>query len=95
MPAMPLEPDPSDWMEAAIDQIALLARTRISFTADDLRPLICEPHHHNQYGAAFRSAAARDLIMHWGYQRSATRSRRGGALIQWTAHPSLKRSNAA
>ena len=89
-----LECDPVDWLECAVDQIHLLASTQPTLTADDLRPLICEPHHPNQWGVAFRVAESRRIISYLQHQRSRTRSRRGGALAVWVAHPSLKRSAA-
>jgi len=91
---MPLEVSPEDWLVCAVDSIHHLALTRETFTSDDLRPLIQEPPHANQYGAAFRIAQQRRLIAYVAHRRSSTRSRRGGSLAVWTAHESL-RSNAA
>lgn len=87
-----LEVDPVDWHDAAVDQIHLLAMTREFFTCEDLRPLICEPAHPNHWGAAFLTASRRRLITRWDSRPSRTRSRRGGSLAVWVAHPSLGRA---
>lgn len=87
-----LEVSPEDWLEAAVDQIHMLASTHSSFSCDDLRPLIAPPHSPNQWGTAFRVAESRRIIAYLQHQRSRTRSRRGGALAVWVAHPSLGRA---
>lgn len=94
MKPMPLEVSPEDWLEAAIDQIHLLARTHRTFTSDDLRPLIAEPPHCNLWGSAFRIASHRRIIAYLAHRRSGTRSRRGGSVAVWTAHPALTREEA-
>jgi hypothetical protein len=92
---MPLEVDEVDWLEAAIDQIHLLASTHSSFSCDDLRPLIAPPAHSNLWGTAFRVAESRRIIAYQSHQRSRTRSRRGGSLAVWVAHPSIHRTKEA
>jgi len=92
MQPMPLEVSPEDWHGAAVDQIEHLALTREFFTAEDLRAVIAEPPHSNMWGAAFLAASKRRLIVRWDHRPSRTRSRRGGSLAVWVAHPSLGRA---
>ena len=94
MKPMPLEVTPEDWHGAALDIIEHLAMTRPSFTAEDLRARLCPPHHPNAIGAAFLTASRRRLIVRYDSRPSRTRSRRGGSLAVWTAHPSIRKAVA-
>lgn len=87
---MPLEATAEEWQAEALEAIERLALSRETFTCEDLRREIPAPHHHNSWGAPFRTAAKRGLIVQWDYRPSSTRSRRGGSLRVWTAAPSLR-----
>lgn len=75
--------DPS-WADAAQEALAELAASGAAFTADDLRDRVGAPSSSGALGAAFRAAAAADLIRHVGYRRSRRISRHAGVIGVWT-----------
>jgi hypothetical protein len=83
MTAAVLEPE-TDWKADALDVIADLAASGMTFNADTLRARgIGEPPHPNQWGGVFQSAKRRGLIMKADYSSSQRKSRHGGGLHAW------------
>lgn len=83
MTAAVLEPE-TDWKADALDVIADLAASGMTFNADTLRARgIEEPPHPNQWGSVFSTARRRGLIMKADYSNSQRKSRHGGGLLSW------------
>lgn len=64
--------------------ILYLARTRSSFTAEDVRQRAGSEYHHNLIGARFMALSrVENLIECIGYKKSKRTQRRGGILRVW------------
>lgn len=81
-----LEVDPKEWTRTAVEYIETRVRNVGTVTADDLRRDLPEPHHPNQYGAAFLIASSRKLIEKFDGGPSKVRSRHGGHRGVWVLH---------
>ena len=74
------------WRPKAEGALRQLISSGHPFTADDLRALVDEsPHHPNQVGSLFNTAARRGEIRKVGYQQSSVRSRQAGTHAVWVA----------
>lgn len=73
------------WKEIALGVIEDLARSRESFTSDDLREVLGEvqPDHPNAFGAIFSSASKKKIIKRIGYTTSKIPSCQGHVISQW------------
>ena len=72
------------WRRQARQELEVLARTGLTFTADDLVKLVGAPDHPNRIGAAFMSARKAGVIVPTGMVvPSTTPSRHGGVIRCW------------
>lgn len=78
------------WISYAVNLIEQIAREKGTVTADDLREIADPPETASDYGRAFSVANKRRIITEIGYQKSKSRSRRGGALRVWELHPTQR-----
>ncbi|MDQ5862737.1 MAG: hypothetical protein M3536_10800, partial [Actinomycetota bacterium] len=81
--AMALDDYDADWSADALATIISLARTRHTFSADDLNRELRKPPHCNMIGAAFRAAKSAGYIEQGSFTTSSTKSRRQGTLREW------------
>lgn len=72
------------WMVVADEAMWRLATTKLEFTTEDLKAIVCNPQHPNAYGAAFNTAARAGLIKRVGYRPSTSPSAHGRIVSVWT-----------
>ncbi|GAA1549807.1 hypothetical protein GCM10009804_02990 [Kribbella hippodromi] len=70
------------WRAYARAELEVLARTGLTFTADDLVKVIGAPDHPNRIGAAFLSARKAGIIEPTGEVRPSTTPSRHGSLVR-------------
>lgn len=72
----------TNWLAWALDELAVLARTGLEFTAADLMQVVGAPDHPNRIGAAFRAARRTGLIEPTGSVVPSTAASRHGAIVR-------------
>jgi len=76
-----------EWVDEALEYVAVFAALDVPFSADDLRRVVRTPPHPNAVGTVFKIAHRRGWITPTNYIPSTNPSRRGGALRQWMGSP--------
>ncbi|MFW6077939.1 MAG: hypothetical protein ACOC71_09300 [Hyphomicrobiales bacterium] len=71
------------WREQALREIETMARSRIPFTADDVRERVGSPDHPNRWGGVFLAARRAGLIEVVNVRPSATPSRHASLVRVW------------
>lgn len=72
------------WSDVALRNVYALAATGLPFTNDDVRDRgVPDPHHHNQWGGVYATAAQAGVIECVGFRVARRRERAGGVLRVW------------